>query len=192
MISGVSRPQTPMINPAAQERIDLPMHQQTYHIERDRRVLVARPVCVRCTGTDIADLIVELCRRIDQGEADSVVVELSNVQHMDSSCISRLLVLRQHTRNAGGSVALARCQPNVAFLFRMTRLDRALGLYDTAEDAVAELRDRRTRPKPDLSGGRESKRQRGYAPLLAALLRAHRRFQPGQELAPAKRPHPHP
>ena len=166
------------------------MTQQAYQIERDRRVLVARPGCGRCTGADIADMVGELCRRIDRGEADSVVVDLSDVQHMDSSCIGRLLVLRQHARSAGGSVALARCEPNVEFLVKMTRLDRALGLYATAGEAVAELRDRRTRPRPESKGGRESKPSRGYAPLLAALLRAHRRFQPGEEPAPAERHQP--
>ena len=115
------------------------MNQQAYQIERDLRVLVARPTRTECTGADIASLIVELCKRINTGEADSVVIELSNVQHMDSACIGKLLGLRQHTHAAGGSVALARCQPNVTFLFEMTRLDKVLGLFDTTEQAVAEL-----------------------------------------------------
>lgn len=156
------------------------MTQEAYQIDRDRRVLVARPTRTECTGSDIAELVVELCQRIDTGEADSVVIELSSVQHMDSCCLSRLLTLRQHTCAAGGSVALARCQPNVAFLFKMTRLDKVLGLFETTEQAVAELRERRTRPNPphprpgpeqDKAAGRTGR----YAPLLTALLRAHKR-----------------
>jgi anti-anti-sigma factor len=160
------------------------MKQQAYQIDRDRRVLVARPTRAECTGTDIASLIVELYQRIDQDQADSVVIELSNVQHMDSCCVGKLLALRQHARAAGGSVALARCQPNVAFLFQMTRLDKVLGLFDTTEEAVAELRERRNRQK--LSHGRAThgepnapKQRKRYTPMLNALLRAHRRKYAG-------------
>lgn len=156
------------------------MNQKAYQIDRNRRVLVARPTRIECTGTDIALLIVELYERIDRGEADSVVIELSNVQHMDSACIGKLLGLRQHTCAAGGSIALAHCQPNVEFLFQMTRLDKALGLFDTTEQAVAELRERRTRPKhlPGRPGHDEQhtpRQNRRYAPMLNALLRAHHR-----------------
>lgn len=119
---------------------------------------------------------------IDAGDADSVVIELSGVQHMDSSCLGRLMTLQQHTHDAGGSVALARCQPNVAFLFQMTHLDQMLGLFETTEQAVAELRERRTRPDPPrarLGPGHDSSRGRAgrYAPQLTALLRAHKRKQ---------------
>lgn len=156
------------------------MNQQAYQIDRDRRVLVARPTRNECTGSDIASLIAELYERIDSGEADSVVIELSNVQHMDSACIGKLLGLRQHTRVVGGSVALAQCQPNVVFLFQMTRLDKVLGLFDTTAQAVAELRKRRTRPKhtpeqPDHGKRLNLKQPRRYTPMLTALLRAHHR-----------------
>ncbi len=177
------------------------MNQPAYQIERDRRVLVARPNRAECTGSDIASLVVELCRRIDQADADSVVVELSNVQHMDSCCLGRLMVLHQHTRSAGGSVALARCQPNVEFLFKMTRLDKVLGLYGSTENAITELRDRRTRPKPpharphgsDSASPRDpqdSRNTHGYAPMLAALLRAHRRIHAHQPATHEPRMHP--
>ncbi len=180
------------------------MNQPAYQIERDRRVLVARPNRAQCTGGDIASLVVELSRQIDQTDADSVVVQLSNVQHMDSCCLSRLISLHQHTRAAGGSVALAQCQPNVEFLFKMTRLDKVMGLYDTTENAIAELRDRRTRPKPrparphssDAPTPRNPQSQPtprntpGYAPLLAALLRAHKRIHTRQPISHEQHLHP--
>ncbi len=170
------------------------MNQQAYQIDRDRRVLVARPNRAQCMGADLASLVVELCQRIDQGDADSVVIELSNVQHMDSCCLGRIIVLHQHARAAGGSVALAQCQPNVEFLFKMTKLDKVLGLYDSTENAIAELRDRRTRPKPhqNRTGPTDSdtprnlqpaRQTRGYAPMIAALLRAHKRIHASRPVA---------
>jgi len=171
-----------------------------YQIERDRRVLVARPKRAECTATDIASLVVELNRRIEQGDADSVVVDMSNVQHMDSCCLGRLMVLHHRARVAGGSVALARCQPNVEFLFKMTRLDKVLGLYDTTGDAIAELRDRRTRPKPHPRRSEATRPDkpprpqgtRGYAPLLAALLKAHKRIHTRQPATGDRPLHPGP
>jgi anti-anti-sigma factor len=172
------------------------MNQQAYQIERDRRVLVARPSQVECSGKDIAELAVALCRKIDSGEADSVVIDLCNVHHMDSCCLSRLLSLRQHTVSAGGSVALARCQTNVQFLFEMTRLDRAFGLYETAEIAIAELRERRTRPKSAASPLGDAPqphgplRRRSFAPLLSALLHAHQRRHASVQPTQADQPLP--
>lgn len=168
------------------------MNQQAYQIQQDCRVLVARPNRAECTGTDIAELVVELRERINRGDADSVVIELSNVEHMDSCCLGRIIVLHQHARAAGGSVALARCKPNVAFLFKMTRLERVLGIYDSTDDAIVELRDRRTRkasPKGATHTAPIDRRPRStqnYAPMLTALLRAHKRIRAG---APAPEPH---
>jgi len=160
------------------------MESEHYQIERDVRVLVARPIVAECAAGHVADLVNELCGRIDAGEADSVVIELGNVQHMDSACISRLLVLRAKARSDGGSVALSRCQSNVEFLFQMTRLDKAFGLFTTTESAVAELRERRDRKAespattaaPDEAPGPHARPARKrYTPFLNALVRAHRR-----------------
>lgn len=156
------------------------MNQQAYHIQPDKRVLVARPTQDECVGQDVALLVQELCSRIDADEADSVVIELCNVGYMDSACVSKLLMLRQRARLAGGSVALSTCQPNVRFLFEMTRLDKVFGLYDSTEQAVAELRDRRTRKaqspaQPEPGTDAAPHRRHRYTPLLNALLRAHRR-----------------
>jgi len=78
----------------------------------------------------------------------------------------------------------ARDSPNVR---EMTRLDRAFGLYETDDIAIAELRERRTRPKtksPQHEAAPPShgpQRRRGFAPLLTALLRAHQRQHAGEQ-----------
>jgi len=176
------------------------MKQPAYQIQQDLRVLVARPNRAECTGADIAELVIELRERIDRGDADSVVIELSNVEHMDSCCLGRVIVLHQHARAAGGSVALARCQPNVAFLFKMTRLERVLGIYTSPEDAIAELRDRRTRTGTGKTASQTTglhtepnkpSQRRAYAPMLTALLRAHKRKYAGGTPASEHGLHPH-
>ena len=168
------------------------MENPAYQIQQDKRVLVARPTRGECTGKDIAELVVALRDWIDTGEADSVVIDLCNVKHMDSCCISRLLVLRQHAVKAGGSVALAGCQGNLQFLFKMTRLDRAFGIYDSTNQAAQELRDRRSRITPPAANHTEPEtrpaHKHGFAPLLTALLRAHQRKQARQsQNRPAQR-----
>ncbi len=170
------------------------MNQPAYQIQQDCRVLVARPNRAECTGTDIAELVIELRDRISRGDADSVVIELSNVEHMDSCCLGRVIVLHQHARAAGGSVALAKCQPNVAFLFKMTRLERVLGIYTSTEDAITELRDRRTRKSPPQNASPAPPRPRrthGYAPMLTALLRAHKRIHARAPIPQPQGPHHH-
>ena len=58
---------------------------------------------------------------------------------MDSACIGALVTFLQDLEHVRGRIALANCQPNVAFLFKVTRLDQVIGIYDDPQTACAEV-----------------------------------------------------
>ena len=67
-----------------------------------------------------------------------LVLDLGNVDFMSSSGLGQIMrAYRTATQNAG-SVCLARVQPLVADVFRVTKLDQLLEIYETVEEAVED------------------------------------------------------
>ena len=65
-----------------------------------------------------------------------IVLDLQNVQYMDSGCIGVLVELMTRLQNAGGRIALVNADPNVEYLFELTRLDR---LFPICRDVMRAI-----------------------------------------------------
>ena len=65
-----------------------------------------------------------------------IVLDLQNVQYMDSGCIGVLVELMTRLQNAGGRIALVNADPNVEYLFKLTRLDR---LFPICRDVMRAI-----------------------------------------------------
>ncbi len=65
-----------------------------------------------------------------------IVLDLQNVQYMDSGCIGVLVELMSRLQNAGGRIALVNADPNVEYLFKLTRLDR---LFPICRDVMRAI-----------------------------------------------------
>lgn len=94
--------------------------------------LVATLMVGALSGPDAIDLAAELYVTIfgpEEAERPPtgikhVVLDLQNVQYMDSTCVGVLVELLTRLREAGGGIALANVAQNVEYLFKLTRLDR--------------------------------------------------------------------
>ncbi len=73
-----------------------------------------------------------------QGEK-RVVIDLANVQYIDSAGLSALMAVVHAFHGAGGAVRLCGPQPNVLKIFHLTRLDEYLPLSENLEQARAQL-----------------------------------------------------
>ena len=71
------------------------------------------------------------------GDAQRVVVDLSDVQFMDSSGLGALVALRKQMGSQGW-LAVAGLRPAVATLLRLTRLDRVFPAFASVSDAAAQ------------------------------------------------------
>ena len=65
-----------------------------------------------------------------------IVLDLQNVQYMDSGCIGVLVELMTRLQQAGGRIALVNADPNVEYLFKLTRLDR---LFPICRDVMRAI-----------------------------------------------------
>lgn len=110
------------------------------------QTLVATPVVATLSGTDAINLSAELLSRIygsggkpDAERASSVrhvVLDLANVRYMDSMCVGVLVELLTKLTEAGGRIALVNADPNVEYLFKLTRLDRVFPICRDVMKAI--------------------------------------------------------
>ena len=78
----------------------------------------------------------ELLALTDQG-ATKIIVDLSDVSFMTSSCLGALMVVHKRVRPLGGYVRLAGPQPLVERILAITKLTRLFGSYRTVREALA-------------------------------------------------------
>ena len=108
------------------------------------QTLVATPVVPTLSGPDAAALARELVERIEEGAADPekpaglrfVVLDLQNVQYMDSMCVGVLVELLTTLKEAGGGIALVNASTNIEYLFKLTRLDRVFPICRDVMKAI--------------------------------------------------------
>ena len=79
----------------------------------------------------------ELHRLIDSGN-NRIVVDLSDIETIDSSGLGALISGLKAARQAGGDLRIAEAGDQVAAVLELTNLDRILRSHDSAERAFDE------------------------------------------------------
>lgn len=103
------------------------------------QALVATLTCATLCRPEAADLCFELEARTGGGKPGSarhVVLDLQNVQHMDSACIGMLVELLTKLQQSGGRIALVNAAHHVEYLFKLTRLDRVFPICRDVMKAI--------------------------------------------------------
>ncbi len=72
-----------------------------------------------------------------QPDIESLIVDLSDVRHIDSAGISALLLAERQMTVHDGELRLAGITGEVLSLLEMTQLDRVFRIFDTVQDALA-------------------------------------------------------
>lgn len=106
-------------------------------------LLIARLQRAEITSTEMQALIDECSQRMRYLNARQFIFDLGGVEFLASACLGLLVGFMQEVEHFRGRIAVASCQPNVAFLFTVTQLDRVFGLYESAADAAEALTERR-------------------------------------------------
>jgi anti-anti-sigma factor len=109
-------------------------------------VTVARFLVTRLWGE-------ELCREVfgllfglvDQAGRSRIVLNLERVELMDSSAISKVVLLNHKVQAAGGRLALCRLQPRVDDLFKTMHLTGTVAIYAEEKEALESF------PPPSMS-----------------------------------------
>ena len=99
-------------------------------------VAVATLTVTELTQDEGVVQLTELLDDLAQSGARHFVLDVCNVQHMDSSCLGCMVEALNRMAANGGRIALVNADHSVAYLFRMTRLDR---VFPICSDVMAAL-----------------------------------------------------
>lgn len=100
-----------------------------------------RPSVVRPVGpvdVDTAASLRDTLRQLAEEGAESVIVDLGEVEFIDSSGLSALVSGLKALRSKGGMLSLSRPHPQALTALRLTMLDRVFPIFPTIEEAVKQ------------------------------------------------------
>ncbi len=109
---------------------------------------VGEVLVLRCAGRIVAgpevDCLHETIRQ-ELMQQPNVVLQMADVQFIDSSGLGAMVRLMSAARTAGGDVKICALAPMMAKVLAMTNLHKVFEIYETEDEAIlAALRGKRT------------------------------------------------
>ena len=90
----------------------------------------------------------DLFRLVNERGQKNVILDFSRVEFLDSTALAKMIALQRKLKGFKGKVVLLGVTPDIAAVFRITKLDRLLPLADTLADAHAFFGTSPTLPIP--------------------------------------------
>ena len=109
------------------------------HFELSSEILDARTHVIHVKGEIHVSTAQEFAQRLDEAisqDATAIVLDLTEVEFIDSTGLSVLLTGLRSVTLRGGRLALAISNPTVLRLFEITRLDTTFDIVGSREEAV--------------------------------------------------------
>ncbi len=101
------------------------------------QTLIGTIVDGELTADKVANLAFELRRCIEsRPDMRNLVLDLQNVDYMDSSCLNMFVDLLSTVKASGGRIAIASAVDHVEVLFKLTRLDTLFPIKHDVFDAI--------------------------------------------------------
>ncbi|MCA9285917.1 MAG: STAS domain-containing protein [Phycisphaerales bacterium] len=86
-----------------------------------------------------ADQLATLLHELAETGARHFILDVQNVQHMDSGCLGVLVEATGQLAKHGGRIALVNADRGVSYLFKLTRLDRIFPICRDVMSALAAV-----------------------------------------------------
>lgn len=86
-------------------------------------------------GLECERLAEEVERLVQQNQT-RIIIDLSGLQHIDSSGVGKIVSCLGRLRRAGGDLRMAGAKGMVASVLKMTRVEQVAGMYPTAAAAA--------------------------------------------------------
>ena len=84
-------------------------------------------------------LLMELFDEVSQFGAQSLVLDMQNLEYLDSVCLGCLVQALNHAVQSGGRIALVNTDGNVQHLFRVTQLNRLFPICHDVPTALTAI-----------------------------------------------------
>lgn len=126
-----ARPQeTPLANGQRRAR------NKIAELEHMGHTVVATLTVTELTQEKGVEMLTDLLDELAESGAQHFVLDIQNVQFMDSACLGSLVEALNRMAKTAGKIALANTANSVQYLFRMTQLDR---LFPICADVMAAI-----------------------------------------------------
>lgn len=106
-----------------------------FTIEQDERGTIFKPKETRLDSIVASELKAEFLI-LAQPDVEKLIIDLSDVEYIDSAGLSALLLARRQMSAHDSDVRLVGVRPEVRSLLSLTQLDRVFGIYETTEEAL--------------------------------------------------------
>ena len=107
--------------------------------ERVNDVVVCRPDASSLTANNAPDLKKEFLRLFME-ESSKVVLDLSNVNYIDSTGLGAILFGMRNAKNYGGKIRICNPQEKVQKLIDIAQLGRVWPIHHSVAEAVEEFK----------------------------------------------------
>lgn len=111
----------------------------TYQLEQTGNLVLASLHVPMLDAGQIQELVEEMTQKMRNDNAVYFLLDMKQVEFISSACLGLLVMFMQDLEHMRGRLGLVHCRPNVAFVFKVTRLDSVFPLYDDLEQAGAEI-----------------------------------------------------
>jgi len=108
-------------------------------VERMGAVGVATFTVTQLTREHGVESLTELLETLTASGATHFVLDIQNINYMDSACLGCLVEALNRLAVSGGQIALVNTATSVQDLFRMTRLDRVFPICNDVPEAMKKL-----------------------------------------------------
>lgn len=112
------------------------MRSEGIEIEQAGSVVTAHLRQAEVAYQEMQEVVDTCVEKMRYDNARNFIFDLAEVEFLASACIGALVQLLQDIEHQRGQIALAGCQDNVAFLFKVTRLDTVFPMYDEVDEAA--------------------------------------------------------
>jgi len=115
-------------------------------IEQMGQTAVATLTVTELTQEKGVEMLTDLLDELGETGSRHFVLDIQNVQFMDSACLGCLVEALNRMAKTSGKIALANTANSVQYLFRMTQLDR---VFPICADVMAAITAVERVPEPD-------------------------------------------
>lgn len=111
-----------------------------YNIERKEDYTLLTMSGRLMDKSEAVNIGVEMEEALEAGNS-RFIVDLSELDYMNSTGLNILINLVNKTSDEGGAVVIAGAQPRIKSLFKVTKLSSVFTMKDSREEAVSHLMD---------------------------------------------------
>jgi anti-sigma B factor antagonist len=108
-------------------------------VERLGATAVVTLTVTELTGLEGADRLCQLLDELQESGATNLVLDVQNVQMMDSACLAALVRSFRSLEQKGGKIAVVNADRSVQYLFKLTKLDRVFPICADVMTALAAV-----------------------------------------------------